>query len=110
MKGGACRQDAWRNVAAQPSPHAKDLHQGSNREENGPPSRTRAKIKRKHRDTPLDDSDSSKTKQVSPHIHRLFCTSITVHLEKLQFQFSPGSFNTCSSEFMITSCSVGSVL
>ncbi|KAL1808079.1 hypothetical protein ACET3Z_025069 [Daucus carota] len=60
---GACRQGAWRNVAAQPSPHAKDLHQGSNREENGPPSRTRAKIKRKHRDTPLDDSDSSKIKQ-----------------------------------------------
>lgn len=62
--GGSCRKDAWRNEASEPRLNAKELHECSNGEENGPPSRTRAKIKRKHLDTAVDDSDSSKTKQV----------------------------------------------
>lgn len=63
-KGGHCRQDVWRNEASQPSLNAKELHECSNGEENGPPSRTRAKTKRKQLDSAVDDSDSSKTKQV----------------------------------------------
>ncbi|KAK1391138.1 Bromodomain-containing protein [Heracleum sosnowskyi] len=62
-RGGSCRQDAWRNEASQRSLNAEELHECSNGEENGPPSRTRAKIKRKHLNTAVDDSDSSKTKQ-----------------------------------------------
>lgn len=61
---GPCRQDAWLNKAPQPSPKGIDQEGSSSREENGPPSRTRAKIKRRHLNTAVDDSDSSKTKQV----------------------------------------------
>lgn len=102
---GSCRKDAWRDEASEPRLNAKELHECSNGEENGPPSRTRAKIKRKNIDTVVDDSDSTKTKQVASPIYlfyllftsgapcryfSIFC--ITTILGKLQPRFCPGSF------------------